>query len=129
MDCSLPGSSVHGIFQARVLEWGAIAFSDYMFEKGHEFSISFFCDIFCDEAILSTLNIKVWTPNLNIIKNKDDIFTAEETFEIFILYAINILNYYKESILLQYREQCTMNWEGFSLSSAHKQDIELEQLP
>ena len=27
MDCSLPGSSVHGIIQARVLEWGAIAFS------------------------------------------------------------------------------------------------------
>ena len=27
MDCSLPRSSVHGIFQARVLEWGAIAFS------------------------------------------------------------------------------------------------------
>ena len=30
MDCSLPGSSVHGIFQARVLEWGAIAFSEIM---------------------------------------------------------------------------------------------------
>ena len=28
MDCSLPGSSAHGIFQAKVLEWGAIAFSD-----------------------------------------------------------------------------------------------------
>ena len=28
MDCSLPGSSLHGIFQARVLECGAIAFSD-----------------------------------------------------------------------------------------------------
>ena len=27
MDCSLPVSSIHGIFQARVLEWGAIAFS------------------------------------------------------------------------------------------------------
>ena len=27
MDCSLPGSSVHGISQARVLDWGAIAFS------------------------------------------------------------------------------------------------------
>ena len=27
MDCSLPGSSIHGIFQARILEWGAIAFS------------------------------------------------------------------------------------------------------
>ena len=28
MDCSLPGSSIHGICQARVLEWVAIAFSD-----------------------------------------------------------------------------------------------------
>ena len=28
MDCSLPGSSIHGIFQARVLEWGATAFSE-----------------------------------------------------------------------------------------------------
>ena len=27
MDCSPPGSSVHGIFQARVLEWGAVVFS------------------------------------------------------------------------------------------------------
>ena len=39
MDRSLPGSSVHGIFQARVLEWGAIAFSgqhslDYRKSKG-----------------------------------------------------------------------------------------------
>ena len=30
MDCSLPGSSIHGIFQARVLEWGAIAFSVFL---------------------------------------------------------------------------------------------------
>ena len=34
MDCSLQGSSVHGIFQARVLEWGAIAFSDKTTGKG-----------------------------------------------------------------------------------------------
>ena len=34
MDCSLPGSSIHGIFQARVLDWGAIAFSElYSFNK------------------------------------------------------------------------------------------------
>ena len=33
MDCSLPGSSIHGIFQARVLEWGAIAFSDIPISK------------------------------------------------------------------------------------------------
>ena len=32
MDCSLPGSSVHGIFQARVLEWGAIPFSNLLFD-------------------------------------------------------------------------------------------------
>ena len=31
MDCSPPGSSIHGIFQARVLEWGAIAFSEFFF--------------------------------------------------------------------------------------------------
>ena len=32
MDCSLPGSSAHGIFQARVLEWGAIALSVVFFQ-------------------------------------------------------------------------------------------------
>ena len=32
MDCSLPGSSIPGIFQARVLEWGAIAFSVVLFK-------------------------------------------------------------------------------------------------
>ena len=32
MDCSPPGSSIHGIFQARVLEWGAIAFSEMNLE-------------------------------------------------------------------------------------------------
>ena len=31
MDCSLPGSSTHGIFQARVLEWGATAFSNEVY--------------------------------------------------------------------------------------------------
>ena len=33
MDCSPPGSSVHGIFQARVLEWGAITFSGKVFRN------------------------------------------------------------------------------------------------
>ena len=33
VDCSPPGSSVHGIFQARVLEWGAIAFSETMLSE------------------------------------------------------------------------------------------------
>ena len=34
MDCSPPGSSVHGIFQASVLEWGAIAFSGHDYILG-----------------------------------------------------------------------------------------------
>ena len=33
MDCSLPGSSIHGIFQARALEWGAIAFAMFKIFK------------------------------------------------------------------------------------------------
>ena len=40
MDCSPPGSSIHGIFQARVLEWGAIAFSEQIhkfLKKNHWF--------------------------------------------------------------------------------------------
>ena len=36
MDYSLPGSCVHGIFQARVLEWGAIAFSEYFSRAGNK---------------------------------------------------------------------------------------------
>ena len=37
IDCSLPGSSVHGIFQARVLEWGAIAFSGTLLRRVYYF--------------------------------------------------------------------------------------------
>ena len=42
IDCSPPGSSVHGIFQARVLEWGAIAFSDFSLQvrKNEGFFVS-----------------------------------------------------------------------------------------
>ena len=39
IDCSPPGSSIHGIFQARVLEWGAIAFSEGLhinYKKGQD---------------------------------------------------------------------------------------------
>ena len=44
MDCSLPGSSIHRIFQARVLEWGAIAFSDWIlyFEVSEVFVNQFY---------------------------------------------------------------------------------------
>ena len=39
MDCSPPGSSVHGIFQARVLEWGAIAFSKVVSDSATPWSV------------------------------------------------------------------------------------------
>ena len=48
MDCSLLGSSVHGIFQARVLEWDAIAFSERL-HKISQISILF-------EIIISIIN-------------------------------------------------------------------------
>ena len=48
MDCSLPGSSVHGIFQVRVLEWGAIAFSVWLtrciLKKYIEYVNSIYCE-------------------------------------------------------------------------------------
>ena len=43
MDCSLPGSSIHGIFQARVLEWGAIAFSGKEIEDPMNVYVLRFC--------------------------------------------------------------------------------------
>ena len=49
MNCSLPGSSVHGIFQARVLEWCAIAFSILYSRYLVQFSlVSQSCPILCD---------------------------------------------------------------------------------
>ena len=51
MDCSLPGSSVHGIFQARALEWGAIAFSD----TGYTFS---YLTAFTLSMLLKTREVK-----------------------------------------------------------------------
>ena len=44
MDCSLPGSSVHGILQARILEWGAIPFSSLAHSK-------FLINIYLNEGI------------------------------------------------------------------------------
>ena len=70
MDCSLPGSSVHGIFQARVLEWGAIAFSVYaayiMWNAG------------LDE---SQAGIKTSGKNINNLRYADDITQMAEREE------------------------------------------------
>ena len=58
MDCSLPGSSFHGIFQARVLEWGAIAFSavhTYKTQKEPLHSTIFF--------IMRLMKLTLWPTN------------------------------------------------------------------
>ena len=46
IDCSLPGSAIHGIFQARVLEWGAIAFSKHRKLIGTKYKKQFLLLIF-----------------------------------------------------------------------------------
>ena len=57
MDCSLPGSSIHGIFQARVLEWGAIAFSN-MVNKTLYLKI-FVCFLYINTHFYIFLYIKI----------------------------------------------------------------------
>ena len=53
MDCSLQGSSIHGVFQARVLEWGAIAFSNEDNGKLLNKTVVFdyFMSIVCDKPV------------------------------------------------------------------------------
>ena len=68
MDCSLPGSSVHGIFQARVLEWGAIAFSNVL-ARGTFLSVGGY--LFC------TFLIRDMTSTFTSIVN--DFNTVEES--------------------------------------------------
>ena len=59
MDCSLPGSSVHGIFQARVLEWGAIAFSDRECSSEQKKTLVFTEHIFFWVWVEQTINKQV----------------------------------------------------------------------
>ena len=58
MDCSLLGSSVHGLFQARVLEWGAIAFSVYTYKYTHNHRHSdikyYFVECIATESVFFT---------------------------------------------------------------------------
>ena len=63
MDCSLPGSSVHGIFHSRVLEWGAIAFSGYIITK-HEFgwTLLAYCEFMNLMPVCLNYNIKLLIP-------------------------------------------------------------------
>ena len=58
MDCSPPGSSIHGIFHARVLEWGAIAFSDDPADVGNWISGS---------SAFSKSSVNIWKFSVHIL--------------------------------------------------------------
>ena len=63
MDCSLPGSSIHGIFQARVLEWGAIAFSRFKTSF-----TSIFFSTYTVEMLIIPSSLGLWWSWVNICK-------------------------------------------------------------
>ena len=68
MDCSPPGPSVHGIFQARVLEWVAIAFS-----------ISFLLNLFFEEDIYIEVQL-IYFPGGSAVKNSPAMQETQETW-------------------------------------------------
>ena len=65
MDCSLPGSSVNGIFQARVLEWAAIAFSRGSSQPRDQTRVSCNTDR-CFRKVLVSLRAKISFTDLEI---------------------------------------------------------------
>ena len=70
MDCSLPGSSVHGIFQARILEWGAIAFSNinlYITAKCWYFLSYFMRTKYVKCLILAKASFSLSCPSVHLI--------------------------------------------------------------
>ena len=62
MDCSLLGSSFHGIFQARVLEWGVIAFSVWYLSKS---IIWAFSNYSCMSSVCSVSSDSLWPHGLS----------------------------------------------------------------
>ena len=63
MGCSLPGSSIHGIFQARVLEWGAISFSKISVNIGQFGNLA-------TEKVTNKENVK-WKSHICIISEEN----------------------------------------------------------
>ena len=76
VDCSLPGSSVYGIFQARVLEWGAIAFSlslslslyIYIYIYTHYINVCI-CVCICRENTIKQIQVNI--ENMGILEKSN----------------------------------------------------------
>ena len=84
MDCSLPGSSIHGIFQARVLEWGAIAFSIWSHyfmanrwaNSGNSVRLYFSCSKIIADGDCSHEIKRCLLLGIKVITNLDSIFKS-----------------------------------------------------
>ena len=78
MDCSLPGSSVHGIFQARVLEWGAIVYHIYTQAVGSidiNSSFTFLAESvqFSHSVVSDSLRPHEWQHSLSITNSQSSL--------------------------------------------------------
>ena len=80
MDCSLAASSVHGIFQARVLEWGAIAFSSWLSPKPWK-SLRRYSNLW-------SLSYAAWTSSGNLMQC---MVTIVNNTALYILYILIVL--------------------------------------
>ena len=108
MDCSLPGSSVHGLFQARVLEWGAIAFSiNWSLWKTK--SLHFFSPVFGSQSLPSHLSLRAFfshslkqTPAAYLLINPAikgflypfSVFPAESFFSSFFFLSLLVFSFF-----------------------------------
>ena len=110
VDCSPPGSSVHGIFQARVLEWGAIAFSDQkLLELFNEFG-------------------KVSQYNINIQKSLAFLYTNNTRSEreikeiIPFIIASKRMKYLRINLLKEAKDLCSENYKMLMKSTKDDRD-------
>ena len=77
MDCRLPGSSIHGIFQARVLEWGAIAFSSFLLQAFYSDTPGLIPHVGCyllsdlrEVSCSSSFSLFIWKGDILIITSR-----------------------------------------------------------
>ena len=113
MDCSLPGPSIHGIFQARVLEWGAIAFSNIITRVCYSSwpSTNIFI-LFQFIFLLREDNIAIWwkfkllrRKCIHVVKNKFPISLPQSSFP-----EANI-HKSRESSIIHCTAPCSSNYQ------------------
>ena len=83
MDCSPPGSSVHGILQARVLEWGAIAFSVWWFYGGVNGDL-LLEGLYCIQVCF-TLPLRQSTAHLNLCRRQPNTVLSHSLWGLWVL--------------------------------------------